>query len=205
MIKAVIFDCDGVLVDSESITAEVLSHSANAVGLALTPVESRRRFTGRQMSDCLAELERELGAPIPAEFVRDFRRDLNTALRERVQPMGGADEVLCELCLPSCVASNGPREKIRITLGTTGLHRHFADDRIFSAYEVGVWKPDPGLFLHAAAAMGVAPESCVVIEDSAPGLEAGLAAGMTVYAYGAHTPPDGVRRLDRLQDLLAVV
>ena len=127
--------------------------------------------------------------------------------RDRLAPVAGAMELVRGLSLPFCVASNGPLEKIELTLGLTGLLPHFAG-RIFSADEVGSWKPDPGLFLAAATAMGVDPSRCAVVEDSLPGLRAGLAAGMTVYALRPlHDIPADllprVRPLARLGDLRA--
>jgi len=106
--------------------------------------------------------------------------------RSDLQAIEGVHSALERIDFPTCVASSGPREKILLSLELTGLLSRFTD-RIFSAYEVGSWKPDPGLFLHAASALGVKPEACVVIEDSLPGVQAGIAAGMRVYAY----TPDG--------------
>ncbi len=205
MIEAVIFDCDGTLVDSESIASGILASHATEVGLTITAEESRRRFTGRKMADCVAELEEQLRKPLGESFIAAFRHRLDAAFHERLQPIAGADELLRELHLPFCIASNGPLQKLHLTLGTTGLREHFTDDRIFSAYEIGVWKPDPGLFLHAAMALGVPPEACAVVEDSAAGFAAGLAAGMTVFAYGEAAAPEGVRPLRHLTDLLDAV
>ena len=105
--------------------------------------------------------------------------------RRELRAVEGIHAALDAIRLPTCVASSGPPEKIRLSLELTGLLPRF-DGRIFSAYEVGSWKPDPGLFLHAAEAMGVPPDECAVVEDSVPGVRAGVAAGMRVFAYAPH-------------------
>lgn len=180
-IELVIFDCDGTLVDSETVVADVLSECAREHGVSMTSREALRRFKGGRMTDAVTVLEAMLGRPLPESFVADFRERSNAALRERLQPMEGALELLQSMHLPFCIASNGQLAKMEVTLGTTGL-THFFEGRIFSAYEVGSWKPEPELFLHAARHFGIEPAHCAVIEDSLPGIEAGLAAGMTVFA-----------------------
>jgi HAD superfamily hydrolase (TIGR01509 family) len=115
--------------------------------------------------------------------VPQVRLRMAEAFRLRLQPMPGARELLASLTLPFCVASSGPRAKIELSLSLTGL-APLVNGRIFSSYDVGTWKPEPGIFLHAAAALGVAPSECAVVEDSEPGVRAGLAAGMRVFAYG---------------------
>ena len=122
---------------------------------------------------------------VPEGFAEDFARNVRAAqalrFAEGLDVIPGAFALLEALAIPFCVATNGPREKVELTLGLTGLRRFFPE-HIFSAYEVGVFKPDPGLFLHAAQVLGVAPEFCAVVEDSLPGIAAGLAAGMRVYS-----------------------
>jgi HAD superfamily hydrolase (TIGR01509 family) len=153
----------------------------------------------------LAGLEARLGRPLPPHYEATLRAAMAQAFRERLQVIPGAFETLRGLAKPYCIASNGPRAKMDLTLEITGLAPHFGE-RVFSAYEVGSFKPEPGLFLHAAAAMGVVPARCVVVEDSLAGVEAGVAAGMLVYVL-APAPPlpaayDGrVQVLEHLPDL----
>lgn len=183
-IQAIIFDCDGTLVDSEVPGMDVLHAHACALGLDFTREQAHRRFRGVRMADCIAWIGAQLQHK-PDGFEVDFARSVRSAQAERFSEglavIPGAFELLERLTIPFCVATNGPREKVELTLGLTGLLKYFPD-RLFSAYEVGSYKPDPGLFLHAAKVMGVAPQRCAVVEDSLPGIQAGLAAGMQVYA-----------------------
>jgi HAD superfamily hydrolase (TIGR01509 family) len=178
---AIIFDCDGTLVDSERLVNGVIVDYAAEFGIALTVDEALARFTGIRMADCVMQLEVLRGAPLPASFVPELRKRMAAALASGVQPIEGALELVRSVSVPFCVASSGPREKIELSLRMTGLLPYF-EGRIFSAYEVGSWKPDPGLFLHAARSLGVPPARCAVVEDSIPGIQAGLAAGMNVFA-----------------------
>jgi HAD superfamily hydrolase (TIGR01509 family) len=183
--KAVIFDCDGTLVDSEGLWHEVLVAAVAEQGLILSVAEAIEAFRGGKMADCIVDLEARLGHALPADFEPALRARIAEVFRARLRPFDGAIELVRSLWSSSwsiCVASSGPPEKIATSLSLTGL-RPFFEGRVFSSYDVGVWKPDPGLFLHAARAMGVAPGDCVVVEDSLPGIQAGLAAGMTVFAF----------------------
>ena len=198
-----IFDCDGTLVDSEPLACAVLAECAREHGIEITAEDAHARFKGARMADCVRELEAMRGSPLPATFIEEAKQRQNVAMIERLQPMEGALELLGAMHLPYCMGSNGPRAKMELTLGTTGL-LHFFQDNIFSAYEVGAWKPDPELFLHAARHYGIAPEHCAVIEDSLPGVLAGVAAGMQVFALTEpglpEIPnlPEGVIRIDTL-------
>lgn len=199
-IEAVIFDCDGTLVDTESIENTVLVEYAREFGLSLTFEEAVRRFAGVKMSVCVEMIEAEIGRALPDDFVSVFRRRSRAEFEAGLKPIDGVTDVLNELQLPYCVASNGPLEKLELTLGLTGLKRFFAD-RVFSAYEIDSWKPAPDLFLHAAGALGVAPVRCAVVEDSLPGIQAGLAAGMQVIAFRmSDLPAETESRVHRLQD-----
>ena len=208
-IELVIFDCDGTLVDSETVVAEVLAECAREQGVALTAREALRRFKGGRMADVVSVFEAERGVVLPETFVAEFRDRSNRALRERLQPMEGAVELLQAMHLPYCLASNGMRSKMEVTLGTTGLDCFFPAERIFSAYEISSWKPAPELFLHAARQLGVEPSRCAVIEDSLPGIQAGLAAGMRVFALAevdeeiADSWPEGVTIIRSLRELHA--
>jgi len=183
--ELVIFDCDGVLVDSETITTNTIVEAVGAAGLNWAVDDVLQHFHGGKMADVIAAAEAELGAPLPEDFVDRFRLRLFERLRADVEAIPGVEAALDAISLPTCVASNGPRGKMEATLGSTGLLARF-EGRIFSAYDIGSFKPDPGLFLHAAAEMGVRPEGCVVVEDSDNGVRAAVAAGMRVLAYVGH-------------------
>jgi HAD superfamily hydrolase (TIGR01509 family) len=183
-IEAVIFDADGTLVDSEAPGLDVLHQQALALGLAWERAALHDRFRGVRMADCAARLAAEAGRSEPGfadDLLQRIRADMAVRFRQGLSPMPGASELLRRLAIPFCVATNGPREKVELTLGLTRLLPLLAG-RIHSAYEVGSFKPDPGLFLHAAASMGIDAERCAVVEDSLPGIEAGLAAGMRVFS-----------------------
>ena len=135
------------------------------------------------MADCLTELEQLGQFRFPDDVETSIRDATARAFRERLVEMPGATQFVRGLQLPFCVASSGPRAKIELSLSLTGLLPFF-DGKIFSSYDIGSWKPEPHLFLHAAQTLGVAPEQCAVIEDSQPGVDAGVAAGMWVYAFG---------------------
>ena len=202
---AVIFDADGTLVDSEGIGLGLLAEHAQALGVGLGAQEISA-LRGESMADCLAHLARRLGQPLPGGFEQRLRQAMADAFAERLQPMPGALEVLSSLRVPFCVATNGPRAKVALTLGVTRL-APWLGERVFCAPEVGSFKPEPGLFLAAAQALGVAPSRCAVVEDSVPGMLAGIRAGMQVFAVApVHALPAGyegsVRVLERLEDLL---
>lgn len=204
----IIFDCDGTLVDSERLGHEVLVEHVAQHGLKLTVEDAMTRFRGIKMAESIAQLEALLGRSLPDSFVPELRARMAQAFTARLQPVDGALELVRSLTLPFCVASSGPREKIELSLSVTGLLPYFTG-RIFSSYEVGAWKPSPGLFIHTARAMNASPPHCLVIEDSLPGVEAGLAAGMQVVAYqpdarDARIPPE-VRAISSLRDLPALL
>lgn len=177
-----IFDCDGVLVDSETPANRVLAEMTSKLGWPLTTAEAVSLFKGGKLAHCLEVISQRIGRPLPAEFADDYRRRTAEAFRTELRPVPGIRAALDTLTGPKCVASSGPREKIVLSLSLTGLLPYF-EPHLFSSYEVGSWKPEPGIFLHAARAFRVAPASCAVIEDSLPGVQAGIAAGMTVFAY----------------------
>jgi HAD superfamily hydrolase (TIGR01509 family) len=182
----VIFDCDGVLVDSEPISNRVLAQSLTEIGLPTTQAESMRDYMGRSWDGCVEILEARYGRPLPVGFEASYRERCEVAFRAELRPVTGIEDALARISTPSCIASSGPPEKMRVTLGLTGLLARF-EGRIFSAREVARAKPWPDLFLHAAARMGAEPRACVVIEDSPRGVEAGVAAGMRVLGYAGRT------------------
>jgi len=202
--KAVIFDCDGTLVDSEVLTNEVLVEAVADYGLVISLAEAVAAFRGRKMAECVSALEQRLGRALPADFVSQFRERMSAAFRDRLRPVEGAVDLVRSIRQPFCVASSGPRDKIESSLSLTGLLPFFKES-IFSSYEVGIWKPEPGLFLHAARTMGIEPHSCIVVEDSLPGVQAGIAAGMQVFAFQPHETdpqiPKNVRIVKHLSEL----
>jgi len=181
----VIFDCDGVLVDSEPIANRLFAEMLCAEGLILTTSETMRRYMGRSLTSCRALIETELGRPLPPGFFVELRERTLHAFRHELRRVEGVGEVLDQISTPVCVASSSAHERLRLSLEVTDLLSRF-EGRIFSAYDVPRGKPAPDLFLHAAHRMGAAPERCAVIEDSAPGVEAGVSAGMSVYGYAWH-------------------
>lgn len=205
-IDLVIFDSDGTLVDSELLAAEAMVDYAAEFNVVMTVPEIMERFKGGKMADWVLAMEQLGGAALPASFPMMLRERTAVLFRERLQPVEGALELVRSLNIPFCLASNGPRDKIELCLGVTGLLPYF-EGRIFSAYELGVWKPEPGLFLHAAEQMGIIPSRCVVVEDSVPGANAGIAAGMRVFALQAGEVEPGmpvqvtvIKRLAELHD-----
>ena len=211
-LKLVILDCDGVLVDSEHLAHEVLVAEIGALGLPMGVEEAMRLFQGGKMTDCLIALENRLGRALPDGFEAHLRGRTAERFRKDLRPVRGVAAALDRIALPCCVASSGPRAKIELSLALTGLLDRF-QGRIFSGYEVGSWKPDPGLFLHAARALSADPAACAVVEDSLPGVHAGIAAGMHVFAYrsdgtAAELGRRGVRvftAMEQLPGLLASV
>jgi HAD superfamily hydrolase (TIGR01509 family) len=186
-VNAVIFDCDGTLVDSEPLGLEVLLRESRALGAHWASDADVLVLKGRPMAAALREIEQRIGHPLPPGFEDAVRLAMAEAFRDRLAPIPDAASALAALHVPYCVASNGPRHKIELTLGLTGLLPLF-QGRVFSAYDVGSWKPDPGLFLYAANEMGAEPAQCVVVEDSESGVRAGLAAGMSVYLLRSAQP-----------------
>lgn len=181
----VIFDCDGVLVDSEIIAAQVFSEHLQGLSVQTSPEECFRRFKGYSMKTCMAELEEMLGGPIPKPFLKSMQIDTMARFESDLEAVPGVVEAL-ELVdameLSTCVASSGDHKKMRVTLGKTGLWERF-EGRIYSAVDVGAGKPAPDVFLWAAKQEGFSPAECVVVEDSLPGVEAALAASMPVFYY----------------------
>jgi len=180
--STVIFDCDGVLVDSEWLSHTVLQAMLAEYGTEISLQETLDHFMGTSTERFLSVLASLTGRPAPPTFLSAFRDRTFEAFKASLEPVPGVKNVLQALELPYCVASNGPREKMRFTLGHTGLLGHF-QDRLFSAEDVALPKPAPDLFLHAAAAMNANPPSCVVVEDSPTGVQAAKAAGMQVLGY----------------------
>ena len=190
----IIFDCDGVLVDSERVANEVFARILDEVcGLQFSLPEMFDTFVGQSRLQCLQIVENLTGKPAPAELDRRYREDINQALEQTVQAIDGIEPLLDSLSLPYCVASSGSHEKMQMTLGKTGLIRFF-DNNIFSTSEVERGKPHPDIYLHAAKRMGFDdPARCVVVEDSPVGVQGAVAAGMRVLGYAELMPAERLR------------
>ena len=182
----VIFDCDGVLVDSEPLANASFSRALKAEGLDWSIEETMRRLMGRSLKSCVEICEAELGRKLAADFVEKMQavtyRSFRDAPLQPVPGVKGAVLALQRAGLDTCVASSGAPEKMKFTLGLTGLWDLFGG-RIFSSTQVPRGKPFPDLFLHAAISMNVQPSECIVVEDSVPGIQAARAAGMRPLAY----------------------
>jgi HAD superfamily hydrolase (TIGR01509 family) len=195
--RLVIFDCDGVLVDSEPISNRVLAEALTAEGLPTTLEEAMAEYKGLLLSDTVARAEARLGRSLPEGWVEEYERDRVRAFRRELLPVTGAAGAVRRVSASGravCVASQGKLEKTRLTLGLTGLRDLFADEALFSAYSVPRGKPHPDLFLHAARAMGVEPSNCVVVEDTPSGVQGAVSAGMRAFGYTADSDEAALRR-----------
>ncbi len=195
----VIFDCDGVLVDSEPIVHRVLNRVLNELGIEITLEESMKWFLGRAVRDELGNIEARLGKPLPRNFLSEWFVRRDAALIEELEAVPHIRptiEAIKARGLPVCVASGADRIKVKLQLKHTDLLGLFTDDareHIFTATEVEHSKPAPDVYLLAARTMGVDPSRCAVVEDSPTGASAGVAAGMTVFGYAARTNADELR------------
>jgi HAD superfamily hydrolase (TIGR01509 family) len=183
----IIFDCDGVLVDSELITNRIFVRMLNDLGLDLSLDDVFEQLVGRSMPQCLELIEGLLGRPVPDDFVGEYQLRTAAALRLEVKSVDGIESVLAALAVPYCVASSGTHGKMNTTLGAAGLLPKFLG-KMYSVTEVARSKPAPDVFLHAAKQSGVEAAVCAVVEDTPTGVRAGVAAGMTVFGYCALTP-----------------
>jgi HAD superfamily hydrolase (TIGR01509 family) len=189
-VELVIFDCDGVLIDSERLAVKVDVEVLRELGWPLSETEVIERFVGRSDADTQAAIEAHLGRELPAGWNDHIQSRYRELFDESLAPVAGVVEALNRITIPSCVASSGTHEYLRYTLGLTGLYERFAG-RIFSVEDVSRGKPAPDLFLHAAERSGAEPSTCVVVEDSRSGVEAARAAGMRVLAFaGGLTPAE---------------
>jgi HAD superfamily hydrolase (TIGR01509 family) len=186
--ELIIFDNDGVLVDSEPLSNTILAAYLTELGYPTSYEDSLRDYMGAAVHRVHDLVGERTGRQLPADFDATLHARVFAAFERQLQPVDGVMDILGKLAaggVPYCVASSGSHERIRVGHRKTGLDRWFDDSIIFSAQDVGRGKPAPDLFLHAARAMGVAPERCAVVEDSPLGLAAGKAAGMDVYAFTA--------------------
>jgi HAD superfamily hydrolase (TIGR01509 family) len=187
MPKAVVFDCDGVLVDSERINNEVFAELVTRAGVPTTYADSVARYMGRSTAECVADVERRLGRPLAFDLATEYHRLVGERHRTDLVAVPGARDLLDRLRAhgtPVCVASSGTPGEIAHRLELTRLTAYFGE-HVYSASMVARGKPEPDLFLFAAARMGVEPGDCVLVEDSPYGVRGGVAAGMTVIGYAA--------------------
>lgn len=208
MAQLVIFDCDGVLVDSEGISMRELTRALMAIGGMLDEEAVHATFSGRSLVDVERGVVAHLGRPVPDGWIDGWLTTREAAFEHELRPVPGALEALngvralgCEVC----VASQGSFKKMAQTLRVTGLDAHVPNERIFSASMVTNGKPAPDLFLHAARTCGFEAVDCVVVEDSSTGVTAARAAGMRVFGYVAEPAPDDGARTGRLAALGAEV
>jgi HAD superfamily hydrolase (TIGR01509 family) len=181
-IELVIFDCDGVLVDSEPISVQVDMLVLERVGMQMSRADVIDRFVGRSKTVMLGAIEQHLGEPLSPTLEREIDQLYAEAFDRELTAVDGVHEALAGISLPTCVASSSEPHSLRHKLELVGLYEQFAG-RIFSATEVEHGKPAPDLFLYAAERMGVPPEACLVVEDSQYGVQAAHAARMEVLAY----------------------
>lgn len=208
--ELIIFDCDGVLIDSEVISARMLIAELTGYGVEISMDFVSRHFLGRSYPVVLKEVRERYGVQLPEQFEADYRARLLAAFARDLQVMPGVAETIARLGLPSCVATSSSPERVSVSLRLTGLAGLFGP-RVFTASQVARGKPAPDLFLFVAERMGVPPERCLVIEDSLNGVRAGLAAGMQVWRFvgGSHlrdldlSEPEDARAHRRLTDFAA--
>ena len=209
--ELVIFDCDGVLIDSEIIAGRIEAEELTALGMPMTAEAVMRRFLGVSDKDMREAIERDIGHPLPDGHEARIAMLIEAAMTNGLRAIPGAREVTARLSMPFCVASSSTHRKLKHTLGLTGLYDLFAPN-IFSTIEVARGKPAPDLFLHAAERMGARPTRCLVVEDSTAGIRAATAAGMVPVGFtgGSHCGHGHADRLreagadiviDRLEDL----
>lgn len=209
----VIFDCDGVLVDSEGLVAEVFSQGLRDLGVDISDQQCLERFMGRSMQSCRAEILDLVGGPIPPAMSQRMQAETKAKFENELQTVNGIEQVIAglkALGIQDCVASSGQHKKMRLSLGKTGLWSHF-EGRIYSADDVVAAKPAPDVFLYAAAQQGFEPHRCIVIEDSATGVEAALAANMPVLFFNKaaklqpHWSDLAVQQFDHMRHLLPLL
>ena len=204
MIKCIIFDCDGTLVDSEYLCNLAMERELETIGISLSADYLVSRFRGMKLATILSTIEHESSIDIPSDFEEKYRKRVNDLFVSDLKPCSGVQSALDEIMLPVCVASSGPISKIQSALSITKLADYFGHN-VFSAYDVGSWKPDPDLFLHAARCMGVEPSQCAVVEDSLVGIEAAINAGMFPILYDPDGTTDSVAGVHRVRCMSEIV
>lgn len=207
--KLIIFDCDGVLVDSESISCGMIAEELTKMGHPMTTEEGIETFGGTGMSYVIDYIEKKINGKIPFDFEARYRERTYELFQTELEPIAHIKETLEKIDVLKCVASNGPKDKMIMNLKITNLISFFPN-RLFSAYDIQKWKPEPDLFLHAAKTMGIDPSDCMVVEDSPAGVQAAIAAGMKVYGYVPESPASkleelGAELLHSMKDLPGII
>lgn len=195
--RLVIFDCDGVLVDSEIISNEVLARMLTEQGLPTTLAQARRDYQGLLLAEVAERARQRLGRALPAGWLAQFERRRGAVFQRDLRAVPGAVETVARVShagFAVCVASQGKLAKTQLSLQLAGLRHLFSEHALFSAYQVARGKPHPDLFLHAAHAMGFGVADCVVVEDTPSGVAAAVAAGMPVFGYAADSNEEALRR-----------
>lgn len=207
MIKCIIFDCDGTLVDSEYLCKLALEQKLLEYGISENTADLIHRFLGVKLEEILSSLESKHKISFNTDIVESYRELVNNLFEEKLKACDGVESTLSRIHLPICVASSGPISKIKHALALTDLTKFF-NNNIFSSYDIGSWKPEPDLFLHAAKQMGFLPCHCAVVEDSSVGIQAATAAGMIPILYDPGDTQNafiGVRTINKWSDLLSIV
>jgi len=207
--KCIIFDCDGILVDSEEISNSILVQMANEIGAKIEMEYALENFAGKSLKSCLEYIEKRAKKPLAKNFEKEYRNRTFSAFKTDLKPIDGIHKLLDRIEISFCVASSGPVEKIRLNLTTTNLIEKF-ENRIFSSYEIGSWKPNPKIFEYASREMGFKPNECAVIEDSIAGITAGINGGFDVYGLANQKNKDDFKKaganvffgMDELYELL---
>lgn len=210
MTTLIIFDCDGVLVDSESLAAEVFSYTLSHYKIDLSPTECKTLFKGQSLPYCYRYIEKHFSLTLPKNFDAQLKKNTRTAFDAHLKPVEGAEEILRFLKkknISFCVASNGDHKKLKHSLEITNLNKYFSNN-VFSAEDVSRGKPAPDLFIYAAKKMEATIDKCWVIEDSCAGVEAALAAKMNTVYFSPdneplpktlHTPPLCIQHLNQIK------
>ena len=180
--KCIIFDCDGVLVDTEDISIGTLLEMGNKLGAKIDFEFAMVNFLGKSLEYCYDFIKQRSTKPFPSDFGEQYRALSFERFKNELKPIEGIHALIEKLEIPFCVASNGPLNKMQLNLKTVGLDEAFGDN-MFSAYQLNTFKPDPALFIHAAATLGFKPEECVVIEDSDVGVKAAVSGGFDVFGF----------------------
>ncbi|HKI88358.1 MAG TPA: HAD-IA family hydrolase [Draconibacterium sp.] len=192
--KCIIFDCDGVLVDSEKISAQVFQKMLSELGCDLDIEMVLEQITGTSMKGNLKFFADKVGRNLPDNFEEEFRSRSYEVFKTELKPVKGIHSLLEKITVPYCTASSGPQKKIRLNLTTTNLIDKF-DSNIFSSYDIGSWKPESDIYLYAARQMGFEPNECAVIEDSIAGVKAARAGGFDVFGFSRKGNEEALKKL----------